>query len=110
MARLSLLILLLAVACATTVRGQEILPAPPAQFAPGQPNPFTALPAGTVIGPSGPVVPGPPPAPKNTAVIPPLDAETVWSQMVDVADDYFKIAAEQRVVFSNGFLSVCVSL
>lgn len=98
MARLSLLILLLAVACSTTVRGQEILPAPPA----GQPNPFAPLPEGTVIGPSGPVVPGPPPAPKNSVVIPPMDAETVWTQMVDVVDDYFKIASEQRVVFSNG--------
>jgi hypothetical protein len=98
MARLSLLILLLAVASATTARGQEILPAPPV----AQPNPFASLPEGTVIGPSGPVMPGPPPAPKNSVVIPPLDAETVWTQMVDVVDDYFKIAAEQRVVFSNG--------
>jgi hypothetical protein len=98
MARLSLLILLLAVACSATMRGQEILPAPPA----AQPNPFAPLPEGTVIGPSGPVVPGPPPAPKNSVVIPPMDAETVWTQMVDVVDDYFKIASEQRVVFSNG--------
>jgi hypothetical protein len=103
MARLPLLILLSIVALTTaTGRAQEILPAPPAQFAPGQPNPFAALPEGTVIGPSGPVVPGPPPAPKNSVVIPPLNAETVWPQMVDVVDDYFKIAAEQRVVFSNG--------
>ena len=97
MARLHFVVLLSAAAF-----GQEILPAPPAQFAPGQPNPFAALPEGTVIGPSGPVVPGPPPAPKNSVIIPPLDAETVWTQMVDVVDDYFKIAAEQRVVFSNG--------
>jgi hypothetical protein len=98
MARLSLLILLSAVVSANTARGQEILPAPPL----AQPNPFAALPEGTVIGPSGPVVPGPPPAPKNSVVIPPLNAEAVWTQMVDVVDDYFKIAAEQRVVFSNG--------
>ncbi|NCY03658.1 MAG: hypothetical protein EBX36_12320, partial [Planctomycetia bacterium] len=80
---------------------QDILPAPAAAAAPvasvpGQPNPFAPLPEGTVIGPSGPVVPGPPPAPKNSVVIPPLDAEIVWTQMVDVVDDYFKIAAEQR--------------
>ena len=103
MARLPLLILLSIVALTTVAgRAQEILPAPPAQFAPAQPNPFATLPEGTVIGPSGPVVPGPPPAPKNSVVIPPLNAETVWTQMVDVVDDYFKIAAEQRVVFSNG--------
>ena len=103
MARLPLLILLSIVALTTVAgRAQEILPAPPAQSAPGQPNPFTTLPEGTVIGPSGPVVPGPPPAPKNSVVIPPLNAEAVWTQMVDVVDDYFKIAAEQRVVFSNG--------
>ena len=69
-----------------------------------QPDPFAPLPAGTVIGPTGPVVPGAAPAPaaRNSVVIPPLDAELVWTQMVDVADDYFKIMAEQRVVFSNG--------
>jgi len=108
MARLPLLSLLPVIAlAATAVRAQQILPAPPAQAtayptAPGQPNPFAPLPEGTVIGPSGPVVPGPPPAPKNSVVIPPMDAETVWTQMVDVVDDYFKIASEQRVVFSNG--------
>ena len=98
-----LLIILLSVATIVPVagHGQDFLP-PPAAAAPGQPNPFAPLPEGTVIGPSGPVVPGPPPAPKNSVVIPPLDAETVWKQMVDVVDDYFKIAAEQRVVFSNG--------
>jgi len=99
MARLHLFILLSIAAIATTVgRAQEILPSPPA----AQPNPFAPLPEGTVIGPGGPVVPGPPPAPKNSIVIPPLDPETVWTRMVDVVDDYFKIAAEQRVVFSNG--------
>ena len=99
MARLFLLILLTTVAyAAAAVRAQEILPAPPV----AQPDPFSPLPEGTVIGPGGPIVPGPPPLPKNSAVIPPLDAETVWTQIVDVVDDYFKIAAEQRVVFSNG--------
>ena len=82
-------------------RGQLLLPAP---AAPAQaPNPFAPLPEGAVVGPAGPVVPGPPPAPvKSSAVIPPLDAEQVWKQMVDVADDYFKVASEQRVVFANG--------
>jgi hypothetical protein len=35
-------------------------------------------------------------------VIPPLDAELVWTKMVDVADDYFKVQSEQRVVFAAG--------
>jgi hypothetical protein len=60
------------------------------------------LPAGAVIGPQGPVVPGPSPGARNSVVIPPLDAEQVWKQMVDVVDDYFKVQSEQRVVFSNG--------
>ena len=88
---------------------QEILPAPgsqvfglPAPVGTAQPNPFSPLPAGTVIGPSGPFVPGLPPSPKNSVVIPPIDAEVVWTQMVDVVDDYFKISSEQRVIFSNG--------
>ena len=47
-------------------------------------------------------MPGPPPAPRNAVVIPPLDAELVWTKMVDVADDYFKVQSEQRVVFAGG--------
>jgi hypothetical protein len=78
-------------------RGQEPLPAP----APA-PNPFAPLPEGTVIGPAGPVAPGPPPPVRSVAVIPPLDAELVWKQMVDVTDDYFKIATERRATFANG--------
>jgi hypothetical protein len=67
-----------------------------------QPDPFSPLPEGTLISPAGPVLATAPPPPRNTVVIPPLDAEVVWSRMVDVADDYFKIAAEQRVTFANG--------
>jgi hypothetical protein len=77
---------------------QEVLPAPTGMA----PDPFSPLPEGTVIGPGGPVIAGPPPPPRNTVVIPPLDAEVVWSRMVDVTDDYFKIANEQRVTFANG--------
>lgn len=79
-----------------SVAAQEMLPPP------GQPNPFVPLPAGTVIGPGGPALPGPPPSPSNAVVIPPLDAESIWTTMVDVTDDYFKVMAEQRVVFANG--------
>jgi len=110
MARFPLRIAILAVAgLAMRGQAQEILPAPPAAVpltlpaAPGPPpNPFAPLPEGTVIGPSGPVVPTPPPPPTNAIVLPPLDAEMVWQRLVDVVDDYFKIASEQRVVFSNG--------
>jgi hypothetical protein len=84
---------------------QEMLPAPaapqPAPFV-QQPNPFAPLPEGAVIGPGGPVMPGPPPAPRNAVVIPPLDADLVWTKMVDVTDDFFKVHSEQRVVFANG--------
>jgi hypothetical protein len=84
--------------------GQDMLPSPAAGAVPTavQPNPFAPLPEGTVIGPGGPVMPGPPPAPKNAVVIPPLDAELVWTKMVDVTDDFFKVQSEQRVVFANG--------
>ena len=79
-----------------SVAAQEMLPPP------GQPNPFVPLPAGTVIGPGGPALPGTPPSPSNAVVIPPLDAESIWTTMVDVTDDYFKVMAEQLVVFANG--------
>jgi len=74
--------------------------APPASTQ--QFDPFSPLPQDVVIGPGGPIMPSPPSAPKNSVVIPPLDSELVWKQMVDVIDDYFKVQAEQRVVFSNG--------
>jgi hypothetical protein len=67
-----------------------------------QPDPFAPLPEGAVIGPGGPVLPGPPPSPGTAVVIPPLDAEVVWMKLVDVTDDYFKVRSEQRVVFANG--------
>jgi hypothetical protein len=88
---------------------QELLPPPPgagmaAMAAPaaGPVNPFAPLPDGAVVGPSGPVMPGPAPSGRNSVVIPPLDAEVVWLKLVDVTDDYFKIHSEQRVVFNGG--------
>lgn len=67
-----------------------------------QPDPFAPLPDGAIIGPGGPVLPGPPPSPGNAVVIPALDAEVVWMKLVDATDDYFKVRSEQRVVFANG--------
>jgi hypothetical protein len=67
-----------------------------------QANPFVPLPEGAITGPSGPAVAPLPAVPRSAAVIPPLDAEQVWTQMVDVCDDFFKIHSEQRVVFSGG--------
>ncbi len=90
-------VLVMAGAVGTATHGQEFLPPPTAQ-----PDPFAPLPDGTVIGSAGPVLPGPPPAPGNAVVIPPIDAEVVWLKLVDAADDYFKVRSEQRVVFSNG--------
>jgi hypothetical protein len=88
----------LATLAAQAARGQAPLP-PPATM---QADPFMPLPEGTVVGPGGPVLPGPPPGPQNAVVIPPLDAELVWTKMVDVIDDYFKVQSEQRVVFAAG--------
>ena len=97
MARLLVLATALVTLAAVAARGQE--PLPPVTM---QADPFAPLPEGTVVGPGGPVLPGPPPGPQNAAVIPPLDAELVWTKMVDVADDYFKVQSEQRVVFAAG--------
>jgi hypothetical protein len=88
--------LLAAVLVGGSATAQEFLPAPV------QPDPFAPLPTGTIIGPGGPELPGPPPSSSNAVIIPPLDADAVWRKMVDVADDYFKVQSEQRVVFSNG--------
>ena len=98
MQRLGALMIAMALASGGwSARAQEPLPAPPLA-----PNPFAPLPEGTVIGPGGTVAAAPAPPVKSSVVIPPLDAETIWKQMVDVADDYFKVAAEQRVTFANG--------
>lgn len=94
----TLFVAVLATLAAPAVRGQAPLPPPATMPA----DPFQPLPEGTVVGPGGPVLPGPPPSPQNAVVIPPLDAELVWTKMVDVADDYFKVQAEQRVVFAAG--------
>ncbi len=104
--RLVLVVLVIACGSSGHVRAQLILPPPAAAptvvAAPAQPNPFAPLPEAAIIGPGGPTLPGPPPVPRNAIVIPPLDAELVWTKMVDVTDDFFKVQAEQRVVFSNG--------
>ena len=97
MARMASLVTMLA-ALAVAGRAQEPLPAPAAAL---QANPFVPLPEGTLTGPAGPVTPLPA-VPRSSAVIPALDAEQVWTQMVDVCDDFFKIHSEQRVVFSGG--------
>ena len=81
----SSLLLALTATLAGPVVAQEMLPPPI------QPDPFAPLPAGTIIGPGGPTLPGPPPSPSNAVVIPPLDAEGIWMKMVDVTDDYFKV-------------------
>lgn len=78
------------------VRAQEVLP-PPVAFDPAAP-----LPSGTIIGPGGPMMAGPPSSPSNSVLIPPLNAEVVWCQLVDVTDDYFKVQQEQRVIFAQG--------
>lgn len=94
-----LLIVAMGLARLPPARAQGPFP-PPATL---QPNPFAPLPEGAVISPAGPMLPGPPPtAARNAVVLPPLDAEVVWTSMVDVADDYFKVQSEQRVVFANG--------
>lgn len=86
-------------ACCVTMLAHGQQPMAPTTM---QPDPFAPLPEGAVIGASGPMLPGPPPAPGNAVVIPPLDAEIVWLKLVDAADDYFKVRSEQRVVFANG--------
>jgi hypothetical protein len=98
-ARIVRLAAVMAALVAADGRAQEMLPAPGGA---SPANPFVPLPEGTVVGPSGPVVTPLPAVPRSSAVIPPLDAEQVWTQMVDACDDFFKIHAEQRVVFSGG--------
>jgi hypothetical protein len=66
------------------------------------PDPFAPLPPGAVVADPGIPPPPPPAAPRNVAVIPPIDAETIWQKLVDTVDDYFKIESEQRVIFANG--------
>lgn len=87
-----------ALGCLLAVAGrfavaQAVLPAP---------DPFSPLPPGAVVADPGIPTPPPPMAPRNVAVIPPIDAETIWQKLVDTVDDYFKIDSEQRVVFANG--------
>ena len=105
-ARHGLAIVLLAAATSGWISSslaQQVLP-PPVQFNPPQVpyDPTSPLPAGTVIDSSGPIYPSPIAIPGNSVLIPPLDAEVVWCQLVNVTDDFFKIQSEQRVVFAQG--------
>src|SRR5271167_2776179 len=40
---------------------------------------------------------GPPPPQSNPAFVPVMDRDLVWDQVVDVVDNYFQIAREERV-------------
>ena len=51
-------------------------------------------------------VPGPPPnAIENPLAVPPVDPEFIWSQAVDVVDNYFQIEREDRMRVINGVLT-----
>ena len=82
---------------------QQTLP-PPVQVGPTQIpyDPTSPLPTGTIIESTGPRYPSPLAMPANSVLIPPLAAEVVWCQLVNVTDDFFKIRSEQRVVFAQG--------
>jgi hypothetical protein len=96
--RLALIMTIASAAGGMAALAQQPLPAPGTL----QADPFAPLPEGTLVGPGGPLPPGLPAGPRNSVVIPPLDAELVWTKMVDVTDDYFKVQSEQRVVFAAG--------
>ena len=57
---------------------------------------------GCAIGPGTPQGSGPAPVPQqqvvlaNPTVVPAVDREYAWNQIVDVVDDYFKIEREVR--------------
>jgi len=95
--------LLLSCARTSPVTAQQTLP-PPVQVGPSQIpyDPTSPLPAGTIIESTGPIYPSPLAMPSNSVLIPPLAAEVVWCQLVNVTDDFFKIRSEQRVVFAQG--------
>jgi len=44
-----------------------------------------------------PGMPGAPPPLQNPLLVPAVDREFLWSQLVDTVDDYFKIQREERV-------------
>lgn len=46
--------------------------------------------------------PVPPTIAPNPALLPPADAQFVWSQVVDTVDDYFRIVREQPLQASGG--------
>lgn len=66
---------------------------PPGAVVPG------AVPPGTV-GEAGPVV-----VPQNNVVIPAVNRDFAWDQIVDVVDDYFEVEREERVKDVGGILT-----
>jgi hypothetical protein len=55
-------------------------------------------PAGSPFSPTGPLLP-------NPIFVPIADREAAWESMVDIMDDYFRIAGEERVQAVGGVLT-----
>jgi hypothetical protein len=72
---------------------QNVVPAPATLVTP-PPGSIPLAEAG--VPPASAVVLGPP-IPNNTILVPPLNRDYVWDQIVDVVDDYFQIEQEDRV-------------
>ena len=67
-------------------------------FTPNAPPPVAGVPPGTTIGP--PVV-----GRNNPMLVPVLDRDLLWDQLVDVVDDYFKVLREERVRLEGDMLT-----
>jgi len=71
---------------------QNVVPAPATLVLP-QPSATV----GTLPGSSSPVVILGPPVPNNTVLVPAMNPDYLWDQVVDIVDDYFQVSQEDRV-------------
>ncbi|HZZ29786.1 MAG TPA: hypothetical protein VFE46_17455 [Pirellulales bacterium] len=77
---------------------QNVVPAPTTLVNPSPGSiPISDATVGTLPGSSSPVVILGAPVPNNTILVPALNYDYVWDQIVDVVDDYFQIDQEDRV-------------
>jgi hypothetical protein len=77
---------------------QNVVPAPTTLVTPPPGSvPIADATVGTLPGSSAPVVILGPAAPNNTILVPAQNQDYMWDQIVDVVDDYFQIAQEDRV-------------
>jgi hypothetical protein len=81
---------------------QAVAPPPSVVVLPDGPALQGATVPGGVVQPGAPAVVSPAIVPQSAVLVPAMNRDFVWDQIVDVVDDYFKIEHEERLKLVGG--------